>query len=57
MHAMPWPEARQNVAEKRLAPGVSRASNAADRGVRFFGIVGSRKRSGFRYVAFTAAAT
>jgi len=61
--ATPRPEAQQNLAEKRIAPGVSvrsmrlSAINAADRGVRFFGIVGGRKRSGFRYVAFTATAT
>jgi hypothetical protein len=55
--ATPRPEAQQNLAEKRIAPDISRAINAADRGVRFFGIVGGRKRSGFRYVAFTAAAT
>jgi hypothetical protein len=56
--ATPRPEAQQNLAEKRIAPGMSRAINAADCGVgRFFGIVGGRKRSGFRYVAFTAAVT
>jgi len=54
--ATPRPEAQQNLAEKRMVPGVGRAINAADRGVRFFGIVGGRKRSGFRYVAFTATA-
>jgi hypothetical protein len=57
-HATPRPKAQQNLAEKQIAPDVSRAINAAYCGVRpFFEIVGGWKRSGFRYVAFTAAAT